>query len=83
MARDSEQKKKERGEELDYLTAEELLKAMEARSRVALAAVGSALDQYYPCFEKNVQVRLHDVKGRVEDQVIECNVKAYLRKKGG
>lgn len=64
--------------DIEKLEGDALLEEMEMRSGQALACCGVALDNAYPCFEKTIEVKLKDTKSRVPEQVISCNVAAYL-----
>jgi len=65
--------------DIEKLEGEALLFEMEMRSDQALARCAAVLDNFYPCFEKTIEVKLRDIKDRVSEQAIGCDVVAYLK----
>lgn len=69
--------------DIEALEGQELLHEMEYRSTEALADCARVLNDAYPCFEKTIEVKLRDTKGRVQEQAISCEVAAHLTRPPG
>jgi len=65
--------------DLNTLTGDDLLDEMNDRAFQVLAHCAELLDQAYPDFKKHIQVKLIDMKARIEDQIIECGIEENLK----
>lgn len=64
----------------DSLKAQDLIDEMNRGWAQAASRCGIVLDDYFPCFEKTVEIKLKDINNRIPEQIITFNILPYLQR---